>query len=65
MIDLRRLARLRPLAKSGTSWQDGWHDILDPNRLDADLSSNDSARRTAARLLEEALIAVASNHLVR
>jgi len=53
LVDLRRLARLRALAKGGTSWQDCWHDILDPDRLDADLSSNDSARRAAAEAAQQ------------
>ena len=53
MLDLRRLARLRAIAKGGESWRDAWHDILDPDRLGEDLASSDAARRAAAETAQQ------------
>ena len=53
MLDLRRLATLRARANGGSSWRDSWDDVLDPDRLDADLSSEDSARRVAAESAQQ------------
>jgi len=53
MLDLRRLAKLRAIAEGGTHWRDSWHDILDPDRLAADLASKDAKRRAAASAAQQ------------
>lgn len=52
MLDLRRLAKLR---EGGTAWGDAWSDILDPVRLQADLSSDDPVRREAAETAQQSV----------